>query len=287
MKYLVAIAVAVWLYYRFFRINDSEIPVKYRQDAQEEDDNKENISRPAHNREKNFDLVTNDSMAQPPPLYTDKDNWEGYFQNVEAPIQVNATLRIDYRDGAGQETTRTVEVSQLGSWQNSDMIIGHCRMRNQTRTFRTDRILTCVDEDTGEVVGNVSRHLRNRYERSPEKSRDLLFENEYDVIRILLYVGKADGQLRAAEKDIICDACRSLAQDERITVKMVDDLLANTEIPSIHAFKLAVGRVAKSDIQKLKNIHQTIVAIVKTQKTIHPSEQEAIDYIDKVLSKTC
>jgi hypothetical protein len=143
----------------------------------------------------------------------DKDNWEGSFWEVQDPFPVKASLRIDYEDGAGKKTERVVDVRQFGIDGYGNLLIGHCLMRNATRTFRTDRIKRCIDEETGEVVDDVFAYLRAKYESSPEHARDRLYEEEYDTLRVLLYVGKADGQLRAAEKAIIRVACRALAND--------------------------------------------------------------------------
>ena len=214
----------------------------------------------------------------------DKDNWEGSFWEVEEPFPVKATLRINYEDGDGQQTDRTVDVRQFGAYGPGSLLIGHCRMRNATRTFRTDRIKRCVDEETGEVVGDVAQYLRAKYENSPEHTRDKLYEEEYDTLRILLYVGKADGQLRAAEKTIIRNACRILAKDSRITDELIDEIFASLDVPTIHAFKLAVGRLVGKPLDARLMLIKSAQDMVKTQKTVHPSEQEALDYMEKRLA---
>lgn len=214
----------------------------------------------------------------------DKDNWEGSFWEVEEPFPVKATLRINYEDGDDQQTERTVDVRQFGSYGPSSLLIGHCKMRNATRTFRADRIKRCVDEETGEVVSDVAQYLKAKYENSPEHTRDKLYEEEYDTLRILLYVGKADGQLRAAEKAIIRDTCRGLAKDSRITDDLIDEIFSSLDVPTIQAFKLAVGRLVGKPLDERLMLFKSAQDMVKTQKTVHPSEQEALDYMEKRLA---
>lgn len=212
------------------------------------------------------------------------DPWEGSFWEAQKPLSINASLRIKYRDSADKITERTVDVRQFDSDGSNGLLIGHCKLRNATRTFKMNRIVACVDAETGEIISNVFDFLNAKYSTSPEASRDRLREEEYDVLRILLYVSKADGQLRAAERVVMRDTCRKLSGDSRMTDKMIDDMFGYLEAPSIHAFKLAVGRVAnKPSIVKAVIVNAS-QSIVETQKEIHPAEQEALDYLNRKLA---
>ncbi len=154
-------------------------------------------------------------------------------------------------------------------------------MRDATRTFRTDRIKRCIDEDTGEIISDVRAYLIKRYEESPERSRDKLVEDECDVLRVLLYLGKADGQLRAAEKAVIRDTCVALVGDSRLTDKQIDNLFATLDVPTLQAFKLAVGRLSKRDQSSRQVLLDAAQKMIGTQKAVHQAEQEAIDYMRK------
>lgn len=224
-----------------------------------------------------------DNKIESPDNDDDADNWEGSFWEVQQPFPAKATLRIEYVGGAGKRTERVVDVRQFGAHMNGNILIGHCRLRNATRTFRIDRIKRCIDEETGEIVGDVFAYLREKYESSPERMRDALYEDEYDTLRVLLYVGKADGQLRAPEKAIIRETCRALANDSRITDAMIDEIFSNLDAPTIHAFKLAVGRIAKKDAAAHDLLMKAAEDIVATQKTVHPAEKEALAYMRKRL----
>jgi hypothetical protein len=214
----------------------------------------------------------------------DKDNWEGSFWEVQEPFPVTASLRIDYEDGAGKKTERIVDVHQFGTDGYGNMLIGHCRMRNATRIFRTDRIKKCIDEETGEIVDDVYAYLRAKYESSPEHARDKLYEDEYDTLRILLYVGKADGQLRAAEKAIIRETCRALANDSRLTDALIDELFSTLDVPTLQAFKMAVGRLAPKSSEVRATLVKAAEDMVATQKSVHPSEKESIEYMRRRLA---
>ncbi len=217
---------------------------------------------------------------------TEADNWEGTFWEVAEPRQVHARLRLQYRDGAGRKSDRIVDVRQFGSFGPTTLIIGHCNTRQATRTFRVDRIHECVDLFTGEVIGDVSAFLRSKYNASPERSRDSLLETHFDTLRVLLYVGKADGQLRAPERAKIHELCVRVSGDTRITLSMIESLLAELETPTLTAFKQAVGRVSNANPAHARDILQASEEIVATQKSVSPGEAEALTYLRKRLSAT-
>jgi hypothetical protein len=212
---------------------------------------------------------------------TDKDEWEGSFWEVTQPLPAKARLTLKYTDGAGRKTERTVDVRQFGAIGSNTLLIGHCNMRNATRTFRSDRIDSCIDADTGEIVSDVRAYLQTKYDQSPDRTKDLLLEGEYDTLRVLLYVGKADGQLRAAEKAVIRETCVAITNDSRLTDETIDNLLASMDVPTLHAFKLAVGRLAKRDQAAQLVVMTAAQKMVATQKAVHQAEQEALDYMKK------
>lgn len=226
------------------------------------------------------DPVARPSIEQSP----EEDSWEGSFWDVPAPLSVTANFQLRYKNGAGVETQRAVTVRQFGPVENAFLLIGHCHLRNATRTFRTDRILQCVDTDTGEVVADVGRYLQDRYESSPEAALDRLLESDYDVLRVLLFIGKADGALRAPERAIILDTARVLSNDSRLSSESLDRVVKELETPSLQAFKIATGRLSQRAQAQRELLLGAARAMVATQTTIHPAEQEALDYLGKRFS---
>lgn len=211
----------------------------------------------------------------------DKDEWEGSFWEVTQPLPAKARLRLKYTDGAGRKSERTVDVRHFGLMGPNTLLIGHCNMRDATRTFRSDRIESCLDEETGEVVTDVRSYLQAKYDQSADRTKDLLLEGEYDTLRVLLYVGKADGQLRAAEKAVIRETCIAITNDSRLTDSTIEELFVSMDVPTLQAFKLAVGRLAKRDKAAQAVVMTAAEKMVATQKAVHQAEQEALDYMKK------
>ncbi|BAO84288.1 predicted transcriptional regulator [Serpentinimonas maccroryi] len=227
----------------------------------------------------------NENCASQHPIdVEDRDEWEGSFWEVAQPLPAKAKLRLSYTDGADRKTERSVEVRQFGAFGEHVLIIGHCAKRNATRTFRSDRISFCIDEDTGEIVSDIRTYLQSKYNDSPDRTKDQLLVDEYDTLRVLLYIGKADGQLRSAEKAVIRDTCVALTRDSRLTDKSIDELLLSMSVPTPQAFKLAVGRLSKRDAGTQAVVIAAAEKMVATQKAVHASEQDAIDYMRKRFS---
>jgi len=61
-------------------------------------------------------------------------------QVVEEGLRLSRALEIDYRDAEGTSTTRTVEPTALLRGHAGWYLIGWCRMRQDGRSFRLDRI---------------------------------------------------------------------------------------------------------------------------------------------------
>lgn len=176
----------------------------------------------------------------------DKDAWEGAFWDAMSPLPVKATLDLSYIDGKGNRTRRTVDVREFDRGLYGGIFIGHCHLRDDTRTFRFDRIQECIDVETGEIVHDVCAFLYSKYEASPDRILDNILNIHGDMFRILLFLGKADGRLTAKERTAILEHLKATVNDERLNDKMIKKVLGSIDVPTIFAFKLCCGRLAKT-----------------------------------------
>lgn len=207
------------------------------------------------------------------------------FWELQTIYSCDVNLEIKYTDMYGEETQRKVHVTAFGKDENVGCFAGYCNLRNAPRTFRYDRVGECIDIDSGEVVVDIHGHLMARYEKSPQRAMDIMQTDNADILRILFYVGKADGTLRAAERAIILVTCHRFTGDSRITDDMLQNYLRSIERPTIQAFNLAVARLASSSFDKRTWLIDAAERIVATQKSAHPDEIEAIQYLHNRLGK--
>jgi len=215
----------------------------------------------------------------------DSDSWEGGMWEAVDPHKIAANLRLEYTDAKGQRTTRSVMVREFDNTLHGGTLMGICELRDAHRTFRFDRIRSCIDLGTGEVVNDVRAHLNKLYETTPERSTDLLVSDYLDALKVVYYVAKADGQYRKAEKEVITQYVKILVRDARITSEMIDAALQAVDIPTIHAFKLAVGRITRGGQIDPSLLNKCCKEIVATQGAVHSSEQDALDYIERKIAE--
>lgn len=207
------------------------------------------------------------------------DAWEGTFREGVDAYEVNVHLNFDYIDLNGTKTNRTVWVREADDVLG--MMLAYCELRGATRTFRYSSVSNCVDIETGEVINDVGEYLYNTYLTSPEYALLKFTQDNLDLVKCLLYMAKADGQMRKEERDIISQVCISDASSSHITEETIKSLLSGLQIPSMQAFKLALGKIANNSHDQFKIVAKAAKDIVNTQKTIHPNEQAALDYIAK------
>jgi WYL domain len=197
-------------------------------------------------------------------------------------VPVKAQLRIDYHGVNALPSTRTIRISE---YDGSSYLNAFCELKKQRRTFRIELIKECVDIDSGEYIDNIPQHLLEKYQSSPEYILGQAMEKLSDILMVLYYVGKADGQLRAAERDILNAVVRKIAKDERITDEMINREFEGVGVPSLQAVKLAINRICKSSGHNMETTYKIAQKIVATQKTVHASETEILEYMEKKMKK--
>lgn len=189
-----------------------------------------------------------------------------------------ATLTICYTDADGDMTERGVSVTEFDPYE----MFGLCHLRQQYRTFLYERVASCVDVKTGEVIANIHKHLSDTYSRTPIFSLDQLEKNNRATLQVLLYLAKADGRMTAAERKVMTAACKALTGDVRITDDMTARLFNDMDVPSLNAFKRAVGSIAnRGDNALMKRLLIACNTMVRTEKKASAAEQEALGYLAK------
>lgn len=229
------------------------------------------------------------------------DNFEGWFYDeVEDYVPINKTFKIKYKDGNGNITNREIYIKKFGKASFGGFILAHCFLRDANRTFRTDRILECIDGETGEYIKDTSNYLQEIYFNSEaykefqeqQKRREEKeiasnylseFLNKYDnLLKILVYIVRCDGSYNSREKAIIKELFENLEDDnELLTDKMLHKVLLDYTLPSIQAFKINLDKFIKENKYPQIDLVDIAANIISTQSTVHPNEQEVLDYFTK------
>lgn len=218
---------------------------------------------------------------QPEEENSSSDNWEGSFWDAANPKSLRKDVLLDYVDGRGNKTQRRVSVRQFD--EKIDLFIGHCHLRNATRTFKFSRIASCADAETGEVISDFRAYCVSEYEKSPDHSIDRLLEDNIDALSIAFYVGKADGRLTKKENTEIANFAASLVGDSRLDADLIKKMYANWGVPSLQSFRLAVGRVKSRPDEYRRALVQACESIVATDAKSSDAERETLNYVKQKL----
>jgi len=73
---------------------------------------------------------------------------------------INLNLFITYQDSGGSVSERQIKAHKT---DGSRYLYAHCLLKNGPRTFRIDRIQSCTDVDSGEVIKNIPLYFKNKY----------------------------------------------------------------------------------------------------------------------------
>ena len=212
----------------------------------------------------------------------DSPQWDTTAEYAPSnPKPVGGSLKLTYRDSAGQGTEREVQVRECDTLNPSGYLTGHCQLRDQFRTFRIDRIERAVDLETGEIVEDITAWALSRYQASPAFAMEELLNTAADALRALFYIGKADGRFTKKEKAVFLQYCQAQSGASHITLADIDRACATLPPPSMQAFRLICGRLAKLDAAARTAILDASEQMVATEKTISPEEAEALAYLRK------
>jgi len=228
-----------------------------------------------------------------------KDSFEGWFyEDVYDYIDCKKTFKLKYKDAKGNVTNRTIDMYKLGEISKGFFILAHCRLRNENRTFRTDRMLECIDMETGECISDIKQYFSDLYCNSDEyqeikewreQQEEKAMQEEYYaefmqkyavLLKVLMYIVRCDGTFNQREKAIVREIFENLENNnERMTDKMLNRVYKNVDMPSYKSFQHIASKLLNDknvDIDLLQ-ITQNIIA---TQKNIHPNEEQVLKYLE-------
>lgn len=212
-------------------------------------------------------------------VFTQQERDEGMdaYWN-DCGLRVDATLRINYCGSDGSPTERTIDVTHFAD----DMIRAHCRLRNEIRTFRADRITSCVDAASGNSIAAPLDYLFDLYKLTPDYSLDRAFGEWADVIRALVYILSVGGKMNSLGTAAIGFFCRKATGDHRLTDQAIMDQVESLGEQSLTSYRRVAGRLSKQlNAQSQNALLQMATKITEAGGGPDKYEAEAIAYLQK------
>lgn len=108
------------------------------------------------NKESVNNFETNFSSGKLNPYY--KKNYRDDRNN----FKLKTDLRIKYIDKTGKSSQRDITTKSISMHFGDGTIEAYCQTQRGPRTFKMDRIIECIDLETGEFIEDVYQYLRGK-----------------------------------------------------------------------------------------------------------------------------
>lgn len=128
-----------------------------------------------------------------------------------------------------------------------------------------------------------SKEEREKYEEDVRRSTyGRKFQEKHEtLLKVVFYIVRADSTFNKQEKVIVKELFEKLEENNKyLTDEFLEYVYRKHKVTSVQAFKLNVNKILKSDEYDI-DLLDFAKKIIDTQKTIHPSEQEILDYLEK------
>jgi tellurite resistance protein len=231
--------------------------------------------------------------APPVPIYIrddDTDEEDGSFIGSAE----GQSFIIEYVNTAGVCSTRSITVLSLKRGGDEvPMLFAKCHMRQMVRSFRVDRIVTCIDYN-GEVHDDVPLYLFENFGMSQDEAArrnsdvDRLAWNQVrrehaNHLMLLSALSHADAEMIEAEVQVISDYCASEAQNSGLTTSDGFLKLARAYVrrlrPTQTNINSALRELASEDHQSIMRALLAALAVVDADGIRHASETALLNEV--------
>ena len=216
----------------------------------------------------------------------ERDAWEDWDADLYGPGQrmrsmAGARLHIHFTDKEGQRTERDVTTIRysLNPDTGAGVLYAHCHLRNGNRPFALKRISEAVDLQTGGVVKALGPYLDSLYEQTPDFEVERFLDQHGDAAYVLFCFAKADGALRAKEREAILDWAAGQGMGSESVRTEFLATLRNWE-SSKQAFWSAVRLVKDAGYSPdyIQGVWDTIQRILQSDKAMRGTEADLLRY---------
>lgn len=196
--------------------------------------------------------------------------------------------RITYVDADGNRTDREIVALSVLTAEGRSAIYARCLLRGQNRTFIERRIVSAVNLETGEAVDSVAADAMRNYSSSDESKAWSMIAGESDAVAALIYVARADGQMRKPERLIIAEYLGRKTPSADVDAGTLDDVIKQCHGPYLPRDfeKLIKALISEGDKENVAILLNYAERIVNTQKSVHPQEMASIAMIRRIIEKS-
>jgi len=215
----------------------------------------------------------------------EKDNWEQFDFYRAKMLPAKGRYRINYEDQRGLKTERDIEVKRVHECQGKYAIDAHCSLRDAHRSFLGERIKKAINLDSGEIVEDLARDAIAQYNDSGEGRALAAIDKEWMGVVALVFVCRADGQMRKAERTIVAEYLKRRCSDVLLDDAELDSAIKALGEPDHREFKRIIRDLKTAgERDRLADLLDCAKRIVETQKTVAPMEKAALEILEEAVA---
>jgi len=111
-----------------------------------------------------------------------------------------------------------------------------------------------------------------------------IFREHLDLLKCLVYVGRADGRISEKEKEIIINALLKAGNyEKKHNVQIAVDLKSVSTL-SNSDFEIMIRKVKEKGPREIRIFSEAVKKIIESGKKLSPGEAYCIDVINKTIS---
>lgn len=216
----------------------------------------------------------------------ESDNWERFDYYRAQMLPAKGRYRINYEDQRGLKSERDIEIKRVHECDGKYAIDAHCLLRNAHRSFLEERIERAINLESGEIVDSLCRDAIAQHDNSSIGRALLAINKEWMGVAVLIFVCRADGQMRKVERSIVAEYLKMHCAEISLDDEELDSAIKAVGEPNLREFKRIIRDLkATADRNRLTSLLNCAKRIVETQKTIDPMETAALEILEEAVAR--
>lgn len=204
---------------------------------------------------------------------------------------------ISYRDTTGSLSGRWVRIYRIERRSAADYLVAHCELRDNTRTFRLDRIVQVAD-GSGEIhdptpffrpyIPQAQTARRTKPDTGFDRALRLV-DHVGDDLKVLAFVGESDGRFGKIELDVLLRYADYRAAELGIELGSQEVAALKRWMkalnPDAKALRAAIARIAIRGHTTVQDLWELSGLVVAADQKVNKKELSALEELRIILTE--
>lgn len=252
----------------------------FRQKLSQNKDKRQNVVQleaavAAHN-------TTIEPVATSDEFVPDEDAYEWPKGEPVTYYKIKISLTFSYIDNGQQRSRRTVDFfEQLVFRPERKFLVGICRVRQEERIFSMRKMSDISDAETGEVVDDVYRYVKETWKNSPGIALGNWFDkhSNYVVLKGISHTLRMHGNPSEKEYEVVIKMASTLLGRDDIDAEAID-MACQIVFPNRMLSGL-MQTIVKNVPDSWYLFSETVSDIIEARGSSKPEDQQILNDLKK------